>query len=555
MNIYNFSQEINKTILDRGYTYFEEGYIKETYKKGHNEYYFNIEGTEDYEVVVQIGDNGEILYSYCDCPFDSGPICKHQVAAYFELLTLLDASHNSKPKVKSIKRPTIDEVLNNLSKEELVSIILEITDDNDTLKSSLIVRYSKGDAKDEFENRKKLIDSIVRKYYRKERFIHYREVSSFVREMETILEKIENTEDVFLALDIAFLFLEKSIGAFQFADDSGGDIGFLVRETIAVIEETVNRSKEKDFHQQELVFNTLLKQIDKKYFEGWEDYEIQLLGICAEFAHVPVLRNELRTKIDSLIDQKSSNQYSKYGIEELLQILFNIIEKYGAEEEAEQFINEHLNFTSFRERLINKFIQEKNFSKVIELAEEGEKKDTQLAGLVSKWKKLRYLAYKGLSLKAEQEKLAKELFFKGDFEYYKELKELAEGDKSVFYSSLKNEMRKERDWRISDMFRRLIEEENDLDEIMEFVRRNPERIETYAEMLLDQRKEEVIEIYKDNVKSSAKSSSNRKEYKVVCRKIKEYKKIAGKQNQTDLINELRTMYLKRPAFIDELGKI
>jgi hypothetical protein len=90
---------------------------------------------------------------------------------------------------------------------------------------------------------------------------------------------------------------------------------------------------------------------------------------------------------------------------------------------------------------------------------------------------------------------------------------------------------------------------------MEFVRRNPERIETYAEMLLDQHKEEVIEIYMEIIKSSAKSSSNRKEYKVICRKIKAYEKIAGKQNQTDLINELRNMYLKRPAFIDELGKI
>lgn len=552
MNINNFSQDINKTILDRGYSYFEEGNIKDSYKKGNNEYVFVIEGNEDYEVIVQIGDKGEILYSYCDCPFDFGPVCKHQVAAYFELLTLLDATHNRKPKAK---RPTLDEVLNNLSKEELVRIILEIIEDNDTLKSSLIVRYSKGDTKDEFENCKKLIDSIVRKYYHKERFIHYKEVSLFVREMEALLEKIENTEDVFLALDIAFLLLEKSIGAFQFADDSGGDIGFLVRETIAVIGETVNRSKEQELEQQKAIFNLLLKQIDKKYFEGWEDYKVQLVGICAEFAHDPELREKLKTKINALIVLQSENQYMHYSNEELLQILFNIIEKFGTKEDAEQFINVHLNYTSFRERLINKFIQDKNFQKVIELAEEGEKKDTQLAGLVSKWKKIRYLAYKGLSLKEEQEKLAKELLFKGDFEYYKELKELAEGDKSVFYSSLKNEMKKERDWRITDMFRRLIEEENDLDEIMEFVRRNPERIETYAEMLLDQHKEEVIEIYMEIIKSSAKSSSNRKEYKVVCRKIKAYEKIAGKQNQTDLINELRNMYLKRPAFIDELGKI
>jgi len=45
--------------------------------------------------------------------------------------------------------------------------------------------------------------------------------------------------------------------------------------------------------------------------------------------------------------------------------------------------------------------------KVIDLALEGERKDKEYAGLVSKWKKVRYIAYKELSLKAEQEKLAR----------------------------------------------------------------------------------------------------------------------------------------------------
>ncbi len=52
------------------------------------------------------------------------------------------------------------------------------------------------------------------------------------------------------------------------------------------------------------------------------------------------------------------------------------------------------------------------------MALEGEKQDKQYAGLVSNWKKIRYIAYKELLLKEEQEKLAKELLLAGDFEYY-----------------------------------------------------------------------------------------------------------------------------------------
>lgn len=74
----------------------------------------------------------------------------------------------------------------------------------------------------------------------------------------------------------------------------------------------------------------------------------------------------------------------KYTNEELNLILKDIIEKYGTEEEAEQFILDHLEFTSFRESWINKFIQQNNFKKVLELAIEGEEKDKNLLGLVEK---------------------------------------------------------------------------------------------------------------------------------------------------------------------------
>ena len=47
-------------------------------------------GSEDYEVVVEMGDHGEIIYSECDCPYDFGPVCKHEVAAYFQLFDMLN---------------------------------------------------------------------------------------------------------------------------------------------------------------------------------------------------------------------------------------------------------------------------------------------------------------------------------------------------------------------------------------------------------------------------------------------------------------------------------
>lgn len=64
-----------------------------------------------------------------------------------------------------------------------------------------------------------------------------------------------------------------------------------------------------------------------------------------------------------------------------------------------------------------------------------------------------------------------------------------------------------------------------------------------------------MEIYTKYIKSRASSSSNRKSYQDVCRILKRYKKVTDKKNQEELINELSAIYIKRPAFVDELSKL
>ncbi|MEK4870268.1 SWIM zinc finger family protein [Niallia sp. FSL W8-1348] len=557
MNINHFENDINKTIVDRGYSYYIEGYILEVYEKADNEYIFLIEGSDDYEVVVQLGDDGEILYSECDCPYDFGPVCKHEVAAYFQLFEMVNHVTTTKNDTNMTnKRTTIHEVLSNLSKEELIHIIINCANHDATFEKSLIVKYSNGYPQQELAICQELIHSIVRKYTGREGFIKYRDTGAFVREMEDVIDKARNTENVLVALDITLLLLEEAIAAFQYADDSSGDIGYLVRETLELLAEMVTSRVGLD-HQSAEIFEKLLAQTDNEVFEGWLDYKIDLLTICFGFADDERHREQLKNKIESMIDNKSRERYTYYNNESMLQLLFQLIVQYGSQDEADQFIHEHLQFSSFREQLLNKYLQEKNYHKVIEVAKEGETQDQQYPGLLSKWKKFRYAAYTFLALKEEQQVLAKELLLAGDFEYYRDLKELAKENQDVssFYRSIKNELKTEKGWHTNRIFLKLIEEENDLEEMLDFVENNPSYIEDYAEKLVKVFKEEVIEIYKKYIHSIASISSNRRAYQGVCHKITRYKKIAGKPQQVELINELIGLYKKRPAFIDELGKI
>ncbi|AGF57782.1 putative Zn finger protein [Clostridium saccharoperbutylacetonicum] len=566
MNINNFKEYIDKTILKRGYDYYTDGNILNSCNVEDNTYTFEVQGSEYYQVVVQLDDNGEIIHSECDCPYDFGPICKHEVAAYFELAEHMSKSVNKNDKnannvinnekliKKKAKEPEIKEVLSNLSKEKLIDIILEITQNNRILKNSLVVRYSKGNSEQELHKCKKLIDSIVRKHLGREDFISYREAGDFVSDMEVLLEKIKETEDIILAFDIAFLVIDEGIEAFQYADDSDGDIGYLVSETINLIGEVIGYNEDIDVNIKEELFEKLLSKSESKVFDEWTDYRIDMLELCAEVAATEVIRNKLKTKLNYLIDNNSNNEYMKYSDESMHHILFNMVNKYGTEEEAEQFIKDNLKFSSFRELFINKYLNEKDYEKVIELALEGEKQDARFAGLILKWKQMRYKAYKELDLKDDQRNLAKELLFEGKFEYYKELKELAE-DKISFYNNLKQELKVKEDWHSKSMFLQIILEEKDLNEIMDYVRDNPTSIDRYADILIDKFKDEVIEIYKKYIKFEASRASNRSHYKSVCAIIRKYKKIAGKQSQIPIVNELIALYRKKPAFLDELSRI
>ena len=65
----------------------------------------------------------------------------------------------------------------------------------------------------------------------------------------------------------------------------------------------------------------------------------------------------------------------------------------------------------------------------------------------------------------------------------------------------------------------------------------------------------MIEIYHHYIQSATSSSSNRKDYQRVCKIIQKYKKVAGPEQQENMISRLSDLYQKRPAFVDELSKI
>lgn len=550
MNIKNFEKHIDSIILQRGYDYYINNRILECTYEDSNTYKLEVDGNEEYDVIIKLDDKGEIIYSECNCPYDYGMVCKHEVAAYYKILDIISNGNNKKKTVKTKKKSDFKEVLNSLSKENLIDIITDLAKKDAVIKNSIILKYSKEDNKTEIKNCKKLIQSIVKRYCAREGYISRGKAYKFVNDIEVILNKAETTEDSILAVDIAMLILDEAMEAFQYADDSDGYIGMLVSETIDTIKNIIEDSKDADIKIREELFTKLIEKSQSHIFDGWSDIRLSIIKICKQFSYTDKFRNMLIEQLNLLINKENMKYYN----ENILLILYEIIDEFGTEEESNKFITDNIKYSSFRMILIDKYNCKKDYDKVIELAIEGEKKDNMYSGIVHKWKKIRYDAYKNKSMKEEQKELGKELLIQGDIEYYNELKELAD-DKKGFYENIKQILKNSKGWMSKAILIEILYAEDDVEELLEYVRENISSIEEHAEKLKHKYLDEVISIYKQYIILEAHSSTNRSNYKRVCATIKRFKKIAGNDEAKTIINELKARYMRKPAFLDELCKI
>lgn len=79
-----FEHQVDETILERGFDYFEKRYVTDVTAVGDGMYEITVEGSDTYTVRLNIQGN-IVTELECDCPYDWGPICKHMVAALFYL--------------------------------------------------------------------------------------------------------------------------------------------------------------------------------------------------------------------------------------------------------------------------------------------------------------------------------------------------------------------------------------------------------------------------------------------------------------------------------------
>jgi hypothetical protein len=359
------------------------------------------------------------------------------------------------------------------------------------------------------------------------------------------------------AVSINLCIMEEMLDLLPNADDSNGSIGCVNDERSNHILEICTHNNSLSIEDRETLFQMLIQESIHPLFEDWSDWQLILLESASHLATTPDLRFKWEDHLNHMISEEKDDSWgSGYFAERIAMLRYHVILSCEGKAQAAVFMRSQLQFSGFRELLIQEDLEHGQYDEVIQLAMEGEKHDHAkgLSGLVKKWKKYRYEAYK-LSGQIELQRLVgEELVLEGEFIYYQQLKETySSADWRIVYKSIIEKLEKDR-WP-RGIYTMILIEEHETGKLLEYIRKQPSRVEDYYMHLIHEYPLEVKGLFQAHIEVGADRANTRKHYQDVCRMIHVFKQACGKEEASQIIFLLKQKYPRKPAFLDELMSI
>jgi uncharacterized Zn finger protein len=571
-----FEQHIDEDILKRGLQYFKKGYVTSVDELSGGEYEATVEGSETYTVHMEV-KNGVINGQYCTCPYDLGPVCKHEVAVMFYLqqeelgieakpgkkskakasVNLKSSLSPKKPKKKTIQEQ-LNEILDKLSTDELKGYIGECCNKDKAFRELFLAHYLhliQPVSKDLYAHQ---IQAIVKSAAGRYGYLDYaaaRKVGKAMVELSQVADKKMSEENYREAMYMGCAMLEEMTKAINHGDDSNGDLGGSIEAGQDILFQVAENCTDTAVRRE--LFDYALNAYQQQLFKGW-DWHFHLLDLAIELIET----EEDKSVIAELIDRiKPTGESWDFDYERARGMKLEFIRKTEGEAEVNRYLEDNTDNNNFRRELILKAIKEKNYTKAISLAEAGivaDQKDKP--GLADEWKWHLLNVYQLQGDTANIILQARYLFLKSGrfrpqemFEIMK--KQVAPDEWKHFFEQLVADRIKSEKWvrfhSIADMYIWEEQWENLLKLLM--ANKSMENIEYVEKYLSDRYAEQLVGMYYNAIEEYLKDSVGRNFYKTACKYIRRMIKLGGRDEADHLIAELRKQYPQRRALMEELN--
>ena len=253
-------------------------------------------------------------------------------------------------------------------------------------------------------------------------------------------------------------------------------------------------------------------------------------------------------------EQDRSSYSSSYRLESAQKATYELLCRWKDAQSAQQFLLSHPENEGFRQILIQQYRDAGRFQEAIDLCTSAEKtaREARYPGTERQWKALRYDILSQMGNRSTMIALGQELLLDGDGAYYQKLKALIPKEE---WAQRRVQLLDQAESSNRSLYESLILHDRDTARIIRHVRTHPSWIYAAYQPLVSEYPDDVRNIFIRQILDEAVRASTRPMYQDICRHIALLHQVSGAQAAESLIAQLRLKYRRKPAFLDELGKI
>lgn len=563
----SFEQYIDETILKRGFQYFKKGLVNEPEEIGHGEYEAIVEGTELY--TVQITVKNDVITEYvCTCPYDMGPVCKHVVAVIFylqqnELNLKVKAKKNTSEAKKTTKKKTVaeqvDDILEKLPPESLKEYLKEQCIKDSSFRQLFLARFAYLVIPESQALYAKQVRAILKSESNRSGYIEYsnaRHVGKSVYELVQAAATQVEMSNYRTAMYIACAVLEEMTEALQYVDDSNGDIGGCIEPALEVLYNIACKPIPEELRKE--LFDYCLNAFTKRVFKGW-DWHFGMLDLATELAKDSAEARQVHLQLDEI---KPSGQSWDWDFKNAQLIRVRLIKKMEGDVQATFFLEQNISNPDFRKKVIETAISKKDYLKATTLAEEGIKHDQKDSpGYADDWREY-LLKISVIQNDTEQIlKYARHLFIRSNRTkkpYFDLIKKHVKPENwETALTAIIKELSADNRWGGNPLIADIYIWEEHWEKLFGFVKSNIslDKLETYEKYLVNDFADEISDLYQMAILKYMENNISRDHYRNACRYLRRMIKMGARKKVNEVIQELRKLYPKRKALMEELLKV
>lgn len=547
MKLSDIEEHIEPIIFKRGIGYLNYDNIQSVKKETDQLYRFIFKGSAYYEVVVTLKEDLDTIeQTECSCPYDKGPFCKHQVAAFLYIrIKMNDKKENE-------EMQGLTDVLAQLDRDRLMSLLLILFRRYPSERDKFMGTVKKSGKKEDPLPPMYTIVDIIEAAKDHTGFISYYETMDLTDELQDLLEKIEEANPTYEKLKTLLFFYTEATQLIDCCDDSGGSIGILLNSILDALNNTLDTYVFSDKEEQLTLLVDVRETVKQPVFRAWSDYAIQLLSQFVNILSVEDVRLTFLDIVDEKIESLDDLE-KEYVLPQLLLIKAAVIKLYESDEAYVEFLNKHKEFHQITESLMHFLLEKNQYQNVLKLLAEMKERGQQTD--MTTTLQYAYEAYRGVGDEEKTAEVAIELLLRGEQDYYQQTRDVVSNPK-VFYQKVKDALRaRQPDLILTEVYKNILIMEEDWSGLLELVGIKPSVIVSAAPLLKPHYPKETDTLYTRYLLDYADTLSTRKQYKQLAVKIRQYGQIVGVVKQNELVETIKEAYPRKSALIEELGKV